>query len=453
MVSDTQRNSTRLDEAPSQRRNAIRRFAHAEASGGILLVIAAATAVIWANSPWSDAYQDLWHAKVTFDLNFVVVTEDLRHLVNDGGMTLFFFVVGLEIKRELVRGELASVRRATLPIAAAMGGMVVPALIYAAWNLGSDGAEGWGTPMATDIAFAMGVLALAGPRVPTSLNVFLLALAIVDDLGAILVIALFYTDTLLFEPLLWGGLLLGVIVVSRAAGVRSILYYVPLGMLFWLAVLESGVHATVAGVVLAFLTPSGPIASRGEYHTSLRGMVEDLFRADRAGNREEADLITSEVDRLTDNREPPLDKLENALHPWASFVVVPVFALANAGLELSWASLADSTRSQVSLGIVTGLVVGKPLGIVAFSWLTVRLRLASLPADVRWRDLWAVGLLAGIGFTVSLFISALAFGDAQLIDQAKVGILAASVIAGAAGFIAVRLTQAHQAHSPADTDG
>jgi len=329
-------------------------------------------------------------------------------------MTLFFFVVGLEIKRELLRGELASVRKATLPIAAAMGGMVVPAVIFLGWNAGGEGSHGWGIPMATDIAFAMGVLALAGPRIPTSLKVFLLALAIVDDLGAILVIAVFYTDSLLLEPLLWGGLVLAVIVASRAAGVQGILFYVLPGILFWLAVLESGVHATLAGVVLAFLTPAGPITSRGEYHSALKTMVDDLFHADRAGNREEADLITSEIERLTDAREPPLDRLESALHPWASFVVVPLFALANAGLDLSWGSLADSTGSQVSLGIVTGLVVGKPLGIVAFSWLTVRFRLASLPVGARWRDIWALGLLAGIGFTVSLFISGLAFDSPGL---------------------------------------
>ncbi|MFN0148789.1 MAG: Na+/H+ antiporter NhaA [Dehalococcoidia bacterium] len=429
---------------PAWLQHPVQRFIHAEASSGILLVIAALVALVWANSPWSAAYNDLWHARLTFDLNFVSVTEDLRHFINDGAMTIFFFVVGLEIKRELVRGELASVRRATLPIAAAAGGMLVPALIYLSWNVGGGATEGWGIPMATDIAFAMGVLALAGPRIPTSLKVFLLALAIVDDLGAILVIAAFYTETVHLEPLLWGGLALGVIVAARLGGVQNVLFYVIPGVLLWLAVLESGVHATLAGVVLAFLTPSGPVPQRAAYHTALRGMVAELARADEAGDRERADLITAEIDRLTDNREPPLDQLESALHPWASFVVVPLFALANAGLDLSWASLADSARSTASLGIATGLVIGKPVGIVTFSWLVVRLGLASLPAGARWRDIAAMGLLAGIGFTVSLFISGLAFDSAALEDEARVGILAASVIAGIAGFIAVRLAQARE---------
>lgn len=441
MPQNQQHNAPRPGRPARERQNPIQRFVHAEASSGVLLVAAALAAIAWANSPWSDAYHDLWEAKLTFDLNFVSVTEDVRHLVNDGAMTLFFFVVGLEIKRELLRGELASVRRATLPIAAAAGGMILPASIYLAWNAGGAGEHGWGIPMATDIAFAVGVLALAGPRVPTSLKVFLLALAIVDDLGAILVIALFYTDSVHLEPLLWGGAVLGLIVASRAGGVWSILYYVIPGVLFWLAVLESGVHATLAGVVLAFLTPAGPVPRREEYHSSLRDMIDDLARADREGRREEADLITSDIDRLTDNREPPLDRLESALHPWASFLVVPLFALANAGLELSWDSLVDSATSGVSLGILAGLVLGKPLGIALFSWLAVRTGLAALPDGARWRDIWAIGLLAGIGFTVSLFISGLAFDSAELADRAKVGILGASLVAGVAGFAAVRLTQ------------
>ena len=438
------KNDGRASGISARAQNAVQRFVHAEASSGVLLVMAAVAALVWANSPWSDSYRHLWEATLTFDLSFVTVVEDLRHLVNDGAMTLFFFVVGLEIKRELLRGELASIRKATLPIAAAIGGMVLPAVIYLAWNAGGPGVPGWGIPMATDIAFAMGLLALAAPRIPNALKVFLLALAIVDDLGAILVIAVFYTDRLLLEPLLWGGLVLGVIVAIRAAGVRSVLYYVPLGLLFWLAVLESGIHATLAGVVLAVLTPAGPVKSRDDYHATLKALVGDLSNADRAENQEEADLITSEIDRLTDTREPPLDRLESALHPLTSFLVVPLFALANAGLDLSWASLADSAGSQVGLGIVTGLVIGKPLGIVAASWITVRLRLASLPAGARWRDLWALGLLAGVGFTVSLFIGGLAFESAELVDEAKMGILAASVIAGLAGFVAVRLAQARR---------
>ncbi len=441
MASNTGPATGRVAGVRTRPPNPVQRFVRAEASSGVLLITAVVVALFWANSPWSGSYGDLWHARLALDFNLLTVNEDLRHLVNDGAMTLFFFVVGLEIKRELLHGELAAVRRASLPFAAAAGGMVLPALIYAAWNRSGDGAHGWGIPMATDIAFAMGVLALAGPRIPASLKVLLLALAIVDDLGAILVIAVFYTDALQFEPLLWAGVAVAVVLASRAAGVQSILFYVLPGVLLWLAVLESGVHATLAGVVLAFLTPAGPARSRDQYHAALRGLVDDLYRADRTGNRDEADLITSEIDRLTDSREPPLDRLERTLHPWTSFVVVPMFALANAGLDLSWDSLAGSMRSHVTLGIASGLVLGKPLGIVAFSWLTVRLHLASLPPGTRWRDLWAIGLLAGVGFTVSLFISGLAFDRAALVNEARAGILAASVFAGAGGFVAVRLAQ------------
>jgi len=419
----------------------IQRFLHAEASGGIVLTIAALVAIVWANSTWGGAYDDLWAAKLTFDLNFVTVNEDLRHLVNDGAMTLFFFVVGLEIKRELLRGELASPQKAALPVAAALGGMIVPALLYAAFNAGGDGSAGWGIPMATDIAFAVGVLALAGPRVPTALKVFLLALAIVDDLGAIAVIAIFYTDSISTEAMLWAGLVAVGIVVARISSIRTILFYVVPGILFWLAVLQSGVHATIAGVILAMLTPAGPVRSREDYHADLRRLMDELEAAKATGDRDAQDAITTEIDYLTDDREPPLDRIERALHPWASFVVVPLFALANAGLDLSPDFAVDLLGSAVGLGIVVGLVVGKPLGIVLFAWIAVRVGLAELPPGARWWDIAAIGLLAGIGFTVALFIGSLAFDSAETIDEAKAGIFVASIIAGVLGFAAVRRLQ------------
>ncbi len=427
--------------AQRSRGGPLQRFVRAEASGGIVLVVAACLAIAWANSPWSGFYTDLWHAELTFDLNFVIIQEDLRHLVNDGAMTLFFFVVGLEIKRELLRGELASPRRASLPVAAALGGMVVPALVYAAINKGGAGAHGWGIPMATDIAFAVGILALAGPRVPSSLKVFLLALAIVDDLGAIVVIAVFYTADIAIEPLVWAAIIAVGVIGARLARVRSMLFFVIPGLLFWLAVLESGIHATLAGVVLALLTPAGPVRTRQAYHADLRQLMDELSAADRAGDREGQDLITAELDRLTDDREPPLDQLERMLHPWASFVVVPLFALANAGLAISPGFAGDLATSAVGLGVLVGLAVGKPVGILLFSWFAVTIGMAELPAGTRWRDIGAVGLLAGIGFTVALFITGLAFESPEIIDEARGGIFLASLLAGALGFIAVRKAQ------------
>ena len=407
----------------------------------MVLIAAALLAIAWANSPWASLYDDLWRAKLTFDLNLVTLHEDLRHLVNDGAMTLFFFVVGLEIKRELLRGELASPQKAALPVAAAVGGMVAPAVIFATINLGGGGASGWAIPMATDIAFAVGVLALAGPRVPTSLKVFLLALAIVDDLGAIVVIAVFYTESISVEALVWAAIAVSAVIGARIAGVRSILFYVIPGLLFWLAVFESGIHATLAGVILAFLTPAGPITSREVYHAALRQLMGELNSAQVLRGGDAQDAITAEIDRLTDDREPPLDRLERVLHPWASFAVVPLFAFANAGLDLSPDFFGRLANSAVGLGVVGGLVVGKPLGILLFSWLAVRLGMAELPAGTRWRDIGAVGLLAGIGFTVALFVASLAFDSAETVDEAKAGIFFASLVAGGIGFLAVRSAQ------------
>lgn len=409
-----------------------------------MLLVAAAAALGWANSPFDGSYHDLWHATLTFDLAFTRVEEDLRHLVNDGAMTLFFFVVGLEIKREVLRGELSSRQRAALPVAAALGGMVVPALIYIAINAGGDGAHGWGIPMATDIAFAVGILALAGPRVPTSLKVFLLALAIVDDLGAILVIAIFYTDSIATEPLVWASVVLGSVFLARVAGIQSILFYAGAGALFWLAVLESGLHATLAGVILALLTPAGQVTSRAGYHAELRQLMDELTAAEQRGDSEAQDNVTSEIDRLTDNREPPLDRLERTLHPWASFVVVPLFALANAGLDLSPGFVADLGSSTIGLGVLFGLVVGKPAGILLFSWLATRLGIARLPEGVSWTLIGGAGLLGGIGFTVAIFIAGLAFDSPAAIDEAKGGIFLASMVAGGAGFLVIRRNQGEE---------
>ncbi|MBE7520543.1 MAG: Na+/H+ antiporter NhaA [Thermoflexaceae bacterium] len=414
-------------------------FVGIEASGGLVLLAATAIAIAWANSPWDGDYHDLWHARLALDFNLFRIDETLGHLVNDGLMAIFFFVVGLEIKRELVEGELASPRRAALPVAAALGGMIVPALIYLAWNAGSDGQHGWGIPMATDIAFALGALALLGSRVPFGLKVFLLALAIADDLGAIAVIAIFYTNDLSPEALAWAGAALALILAVRRAGVRSTDVYVVLGALLWVAVLKSGIHATIAGVVLAALTPARPDSERAAFDDRAHDLL-DRFRAARAaGDHESEQLLLKELEWLARGAESPLDRLERVLHPWVSYLVVPVFALANAGLVIDRDALRAAAESPVTMGIIMGLVLGKVTGITAFAWIAVRLGWAALPAGVNWRGMVGAGLLGGIGFTVSLFITGLAFDNATLVAEAKMGILAASVIAGALGMAALAL--------------
>jgi NhaA family Na+:H+ antiporter len=357
-----------------------------------VLLVAAVVALAVANSPLADSYADLLHHPLGSELGPVDLREDVRHWVNDGLMAVFFFVVGLEIKRELVVGELQGVRRAALPAIAALGGMVVPAVIYALWNAGGDGARGWGIPMATDIAFALGVLALLASRVPSSLRLFLLSLAIVDDLGAIVVIAVFYADTIETGWLLGAVATVGLVLAMRAARVTAVAAYAVPAVVLWCCTLQSGVHATIAGVVLGGLTPVRPVGGRS---------IGEL--------------------------------LEQRLHPWTSFAVVPLFALANAGVSLGSDGLADAASSRVTWGIVTGLVVGKLVGIVAAVALGRRLGLGHLADDVAPHHVAGVALVAGIGFTVSLFVADLAFVDESLLAQAKLGVLGASVVAGVLG--------------------
>ena len=412
-------------------------FIQTEAAAGFILVAAAVAALIWANSPWDGAYRDLWQAKVSLETGLFTVREELGHLVNDGLMAIFFFVIGLEIKRELLFGQLASRRRAALPVAAAVGGMAVPALIYAAWNVGGDGARGWGIPMATDIAFALGVLALLGRRAPFALKVFVLALAVVDDLGAIAVIAVFYTDELSLKAVLTAGGILAVILAARQAGIRHVEVYVILGALFWLAVLKSGVHATVAGVILAFLTPARADADVASFENEAAGLLQRL-RETQASEEEDEQTVLHQFEATLRRSESPLERLERQLHPWAVFVIVPIFALANAGLDLGGGAIPDAAGSTVTAGVVFGLLLGKPLGILLFSWLAVRSGLAVLPEGVAWRHLAGAGMVAGIGFTVSLFITSLAFDSAALQEQAKIGVFAASLVAGLAGYALLR---------------
>lgn len=409
----------------------IQRFLNTEASGGLLILGAAALALVLANSPWSEPYEQLWRARFTIRIGPWQLAEDLRHFINDGLMAIFFFVVGLEIKREFVTGELRDPRTAALSFFGAVGGMAVPAMLYLLVNWGGDEARGWGVPMATDIAFAVGVLAIAGKGLPAGLKLFLLSLAIVDDIGAIIVIALFYSQDISGQALLVAGALLLVIVGLKRAQVRATAIYVVLGTGVWVAVFESGVHATVAGVVLGLLTPAVAFyASKG---------VSDEAR--QVADRTPDDPVPSDVEAaewltlagVAREAVSPLTRLEHSLHPWTSFLIVPLFALANAGVELSGEALIRNFSSRITLGIVLGLVAGKIAGIVLGAWLGIRLKLARLPSGISWFQLMAVAAVAGVGFTVALFIADLAFDRPDYLEAAKVGVLAASLLAGVIG--------------------
>jgi Na+:H+ antiporter, NhaA family len=418
MAHDERVRSRRDDESVVLR--PLRDFLHTEAAGGVVLVLAAVVALVWANSPWKQSYVDLWHTRLAIELGDRVLALDLQEWINDGLMTIFFFVVGLEIKRELVDGELREPRRAAMPAIAAAGGMVVPGLIYASINAGGTGASGWGIPVATDIAMAVGVLSLLGARIVPSLRLYLLALAIVDDIGAIVIIAVFYTDDVDLTSLALAAILVVAVAAARRLGVHAIMAYVVLGAGLWLALHESGVHATLAGVVLGLMTPTAPIRSR------------ELIDAD-----ELADVSTVEAARHTAvvarQSVSVVEWLEHLLHPWSSFVIVPLFALANAGVTVTSDALSAAASSPITYGVVLGLVVGKPLGIASFTWLAARFGIGELPPAATWSAVVGVGALAGIGFTVSLFVTGLAFDDPVLQYEAKVGILVASTIAGVLG--------------------
>jgi Na+:H+ antiporter, NhaA family len=407
----------------------IQRFLAIEAAGGLLLTAAAIVALVWANSPWSASYVDLWHTDLTFQLGGHVISEDLQHWVNDGLMTLFFLVIGLEIKHEVTRGQLASPRAAAVPIAGALGGMLVPAALYAVINLGGDGASGWGIPMATDVAFAVGVLALLGDRVPSELKVLLLGLAIVDDIGAILVIALFYTESVELGWLAAGLAILAGMVLLNRSQVRYLPLYVMLGMAVWFTFYESGVHATLAGVALGLLAPARPFLTDVD-----ADRIAGELSADHAVTAAEVRDISFRIRESV----PITERLEDVLHPWTSYLVVPLFALANAGIVLSGDGIRAALESSVTLGVVVGLVVGKLVGVAVAIFLVLRLGVGRLPDGVRSRHIVGMAVIAGIGFTVSIFVGGLAFDDPALADEATLGVLMASLFAAILGAAILR---------------
>jgi NhaA family Na+:H+ antiporter len=419
---------TRTDALPGRRLpKAVREFLETEASGGILLLVAALAALVWANSPWGASYQSLWHTDLNVNFGRYVLEGDLHHWVNDALMVVFFFVVGLEIKRELVEGKLRDPRTAAMPAIAALGGMVVPAAFYLLVTAGGDGARGWGIPMATDIAFAVGVVALLGPRVPASLKLFLLTLAIVDDIGAIIVIGVFYSTGIQPQFFAAAAAVVIVILVLTRAGVVWLAPYMVLGAALWLVTYASGVHATIAGVVLGLLTPA-----RSMVPTSVaRQWAADL---DDEPTAEQLDAMT----RLARHSLSPAERMAHVLHPWSSFLIVPIFALANAGVEIKADAFDGPGAAAVTGGVMLGLVLGKTLGITGAAWVATRLGIARLPEGSNWKMVSAIACIAGIGFTVSLFVAELAFEGEALRDAAKVGVLAASLIAAIVGGFGLR---------------
>jgi len=403
------------------------RFVDREVAGGILLLVATAIALIWVNSGWGDSYNDFWHTEIELAVGtWHLPHMSLGHFVNDALMALFFFVVGLEIKRELVTGDLSSVRAAALPAIGALGGMVVPALFYIMLNTTGEASRGWGIPMATDIAFAVGIVALLGSRVSPKIKLFLLTLAIVDDIGAIAVIAIFYSSDLSVGWLLTALIGLIAVWVLQRVRVWAIPVYAVLGLFVWYATLESGVHATIAGVALGLLTPARPLLNKRDAQQIVDALPSD---ANVAEVRHASFLAQESV--------PLTERLENMLHPFTAFMIIPVFALANAGIKLSGDTISDAAGSNITIGIILGLVFGKPVGITLFTWAATRYGF-TLPEGVNWPQFIGMGFAAGIGFTVSIFVAGLAFESPGVTDLAKIGILVASLIAAVAALLLLR---------------
>jgi len=422
-------------------------FFHTEGPGGVLLLGAAIAALIVANTPWAGALERVFRFHLAVEFGPYALRGDVRELINDGLMTVFFYIAGLEIKREVLDGELSSVRRAALPVVAALGGMAVPALLYAACNAGGPGSGGWGIPMATDIAFSLGVLILLGDRIAPPVRVFLLALAIADDIGAILIIALFYSGGVSWPALGAAAGVLGGIALMVRGGVRWGNAYLLASLAFWAAMLASGVHATLAGVILGLATPARPWFSLYAFARPAGKLIRRFDRALGLGDFDRAEALMGQMEELSRGTESRLDRRLRQVHPWSSFVVLPLFALANSGVALTAGSLGHAAGSEITRGIVLGLVLGKPLGILGFARLAVALGLAESPRGATWSQILGVGMVAGIGFTVSLFVAALAFTDPAQVADAKIGVLLASGLAGAIGFAFLRLRRPTQAGS------
>ena len=416
------------------------RFFRTETVGGLVLLAFGLAALVIANSPLTEAYDHLWELPLILKISDHQLSLTLHEWINDGLMAVFFLLVGLEIKRELLAGELSSVRQAALPIACAIGGMVVPAAIYLMFNFGGSGSHGWGIPMATDIAFALGTLNLIAPRAPIGAKVLLTALAIVDDMGAVLVIAIFYSHAIVWSALAGAAMMLLVLIGLNVIRIRHLWPYLLGGVVLWYFVHASGVHATVAGVALAFTIPTRARIKAMEFSQEARSLLDEFDRTETGDflvltSKGQQETLFS-LERASETVTAPILRLEHALHNFSAFVVMPLFAFANAGVKID----LSLQHAEIGLGVLAGLMFGKPLGIIAAAVIAVKSRIASLPRNVNWTSLFGYACLAGIGFTMSLFIATLAFDDAELVDAAKRGIIAGSLVAGVAGAVLLKMS-------------
>ena len=427
--------------APTAAQRASARFFNSEARGSVLLLFSTLTALLWANSPWSGSYFHLLETKIGVSWNDWKFVLSWSHWLNDGLMALFFFVVGLEIKREILAGELSTIKEAILPVAAAVGGMVAPALVYVALNRDTAHIRGWGIPMATDIAFALGILTLLGPRVPAPLKVFLTALAIADDLGAVMVIAVFYTEQISIGPLLAAGFCLALLAIASRRRINSVAVYGVLAAAVWLGVLASGIHATVAGILVAMVVPVRAHLKPKRFFATARQKLAELEASNLTGDTAKLDPEQMEaledLHRATSDVVPAGHAFEHYLHPVTAYLILPLFALFNAGVVLG-SGVLGAIANPLGLGVLLGLVIGKQVGITLSTWVVIRTGLADLPDNISWRQIYGVGTLAGIGFTMALFVADLALRDEQAIASAKMGILAASAICAALGYALLR---------------
>jgi len=415
-------------------------FIHRETTSGFLLMGCALLALVAANSVYAEIYQHFVQTKVGLTVGGWEIEKTLHHWVNDGLMALFFFVVGLELKREILVGELSDPKQAVLPIVAAVGGMVVPALVYYAFTAGTEGSHGWGIPMATDIAFAIGALVLLGSRVPKALITFLVALAIVDDLGAVMVIAIFYTEQVMLEPLAIAGALFAVLIFLNVVGIRKPLPYFLIGTLLWFALLKSGVHATLAGVLTALTIPARPKYDPILFSQRVKALIARFDKSYRPGEsimrNDEQKAIVQTLEDGVHAVETPLQRLEHSMHMPVAFLIIPLFAFINAGIPIDFSSLGETLSQPVAFGVIVGLVVGKFVGVAGLSWVALKMGICRLPEGTTFAQIAGVALLSGIGFTMSIFVAELGFADQpELLLLAKTGVLVGSIIAGVAGYL------------------
>ena len=424
------------------------RFASEKAAGGIILFLSALIAILWANFISYESYDNFWHTKFTIGVGRYSISDSFHFWINDALMAVFFFLVGLEIKRSIVLGELSSIKKAAFPVMAAAGGMIVPAVMFISLNINTDTVVGWGIPVATDIAFALGVLSVLGKRVPISLKIFLTALAIADDIGAVLIIAIFYSNDLMLNNLIISFLLLGGIVIANYLGLRNPFIYIVVGCLMWIFFLKSGIHATIAGITLAMVIPLKVKINPNQFFHKATELL-DNFKNENTFHRSKGSLglttekqsaTLEELVKHTKEVESPLQRMENNLHHFVTFVVLPLFAISNSGVIID-SNVTSIFNNSLAIGIILGLFIGKPIGILSFSYLAYKTGIASIPDDIKWRHVLGVGFLGGVGFTMAIFVNGLAFNTDLYISTAKIAIFIASILSGIFGYLTIRMVK------------